>query len=61
VGLLTGVPFLLVAILAPKKVQIPLWVLFTLGSLVNFIIAVSGSIDYISSGIYLLLIFYGLD
>ncbi|MEZ8187846.1 hypothetical protein [Shewanella sp. 5S214] len=60
-GLLTGIPFLLVAILAPEKAQKPLWVLFTLGSLANFIIAVSGTVDYISGAIYLSLVVYGAD
>jgi hypothetical protein len=60
-GLLTGVPFLLVAILANRKVHLPLWAMFTLGALVNFILAVTGHIQYISAIIYLLLIVYGGD
>lgn len=60
-GLLTGVPFLLVAVLASRKIHLPLWAMFTLGSLVNFILAVTGHIQYISAIIYLLLIVYGGD
>ncbi|MGR6872699.1 hypothetical protein ACU6U9_10415 [Pseudomonas sp. HK3] len=60
-GLLTGVPFLLVAVLANRKVHLPLWAMFTLGALVNFILAVTGHIQYISAIIYLLLIVYGGD
>jgi hypothetical protein len=58
-GLLTGVPFLLIAILANQKVWLPLWAIFTLGALVNFILAIMGQIQYTSVVIYGLLIFYG--
>jgi hypothetical protein len=60
-GLLTGVPFLLVAIIAPKQFQLPLWLMFSIGALVNFTIAVTGRIDYFSAAVYLLLIVYGAD
>lgn len=60
-GLLTGIPFLLVAILANQKIQLPLWGIFTIGALVNFTLAIMGSIQYISAVIYCLLIAYGCD
>lgn len=59
-GLLTGVPFLLVSILTPKKLQLPLWVIFTFGAAVNILTSVTGRLDYISTGIYLLLMVYGI-
>ena len=60
VGLLTGIPFLLVSILAIKQLQFPLWIIFTVGAAANLLIAVTGHLDYISAGIYLLLIVYGI-
>jgi hypothetical protein len=60
-GLLTGIPFLLVSILAVKQLQLPLWIIFTVGAAVNLLIVVTGHLDYISAGIYLLLIVYGID
>jgi len=60
-GLLTGVPFLLVSILTPKRLQLPLWIIFTGGGIVNLIFSVIGHFDYISFGIYALLVVYGID
>lgn len=60
VGLLTGIPFLLVSILAVKQLQFPLWIIFTVGATANLLIAVNGHFDFISAGIYLLLIVYGI-
>jgi hypothetical protein len=61
VGLLTGIPFVLVSILAIRQLQLPLWIIFTIGAAANLLIAFTGHLDYISAGIYLLLIVYGID
>ncbi|MFT2111595.1 hypothetical protein [Marinomonas sp. 2405UD68-3] len=57
--LLTGVPFLLVSVLASTRFHLQLWILFVTGAIINIILAITTEANYFIGGVYGLLTVYG--
>jgi hypothetical protein len=58
--LLVGIPFLLLSVLIVSRLTVYLWIAFTTGAVVNVILSSVSGTDYFVTGMYALLIVYGL-